>query len=81
MATRNDPTPPPALKWSYPSKAEAIAAIEVRGFKNSGPAFPQFWTKPSTNTFGAPMLAIIEIVEQVVDPKWNKPNYFEVQFR
>lgn len=80
MAAQNSPAVPP-LKRSYPSKAEAVAAVEIRGFKNSGPAFPQFWTKPSTNTWGAPMLAIVEIVEQSVAPKWGQPNYFTVEFK
>ena len=68
------------MRASYPSQAAAIADVEAAGFKQSD-KFPQFWTKPSTNTFGQAMTAIVEIVEQIVDPKWNKPNYFEVQFR
>lgn len=80
MAAQNSPEIPP-LKCSYPSKADAVAAVEIRGFKNSGPAFPQFWTKPSTNTFGAPMLAIVEIVEQIVAPQWGGGSYFEVRFK
>lgn len=68
------------MRASYPSQAAAIADVEAAGFKQSD-KFPQFWTKPSTNTFGAPTLAIVEIVEQIVAPVWGQPNYFTVEFK
>jgi len=68
------------MKSSYPSKAAAVADVEAAGFKMSA-QFPEFWTKPSTNTWGAPMLAIVEIAEKIVAPQWGQPNYFTVEFK
>lgn len=68
-----------ALANSYPTHADAKAAIEALGFTPSR-RFDRLWSKSSTLHDGRPTVAVVEIREQLVDAKWGQPNYFTVEF-
>ena len=64
------------LKPSYPGPEDATADLTAHGFAQG----EHFWTKPSTDGFGFPMTALATVKHQRVDPKWNEPDYYTIEF-
>lgn len=69
------------LKTSYPTNAAAALDLIANGFTDT----PTGFTKRSQtggNLFEAPRpcIAIARIKLNEVDPVWNSPNYYTVEF-
>lgn len=58
----------------------AAADLVFRGFERKADGLGERFVKPSTDAFGAPMTAIVKIIEQRVDPIYGQPNYYQHEF-
>ncbi len=69
----------------YETRDAAEADLLQRGFvrkeyQRTTSEIGVIYSKPSTNGFGAPMTALVQIIEQTVDPKYGQPNYFQQEY-
>ncbi len=69
------------LANSYPTETAAIDALKANGFVPAA----SHWVKSSVtggNLFSAPRAckAICSVRRNAVDPIWNSPDYFTVEF-
>lgn len=71
---------------NYASRNAAEAELLSDGYQRK--EYPRaagevgvIYAKPSTNgVTGAPQTALVQIIEQTVDPKYGQPNYFQHEY-
>jgi hypothetical protein len=65
----------------YETREDAARALFDRGFGLSNTEGIDFYTKPSTNTFGQPMVAVVEIEEAYVAPEYTASGERETYYQ